>query len=536
MKQTVVIGILGTQLDTGRQANRWQKWRPTVSLFQHEDLQIDRLELLYPESHHTLAQGIATDIANVSPDTTVVLHGIDFEDAWDFEEVFGRLHQFARDYPFDTDHNDYLIHITTGSHVQQICLFLLTETRHLPGRLLQGAPPKRNAADLPGSYRIIDLDLSRYDKLATRFADERREGSDFLKAGIATRNKQFNQMMDRIERVAIASTAPILLTGPTGAGKTQLARRIYELKRRREQISGEFVEINCATLRGDQAMSAMFGHVKGAFTGAMANRAGLLKNGDKGLVLLDEIGELGLDEQAMLLRAIEEKSFLPVGADRECESDFQLLAGTNRDLRAKVLAGEFREDLLARINLWTFQLPGLADRREDIEPNLDFELDRIGTATGRKISMTREARVAFLRFANSPSALWSGNFRDLSAAVTRMATFAASGRIGADQVSEEKEQLQKSWQLGSGKDAETDPVLRELLGDDVVTRFDLFDRIQLAVVVDICRRCRSISEAGRQLFAVSRETRSIINDADRLRKFLARFGLSWNDIQTKVLQ
>jgi transcriptional regulatory protein RtcR len=98
---------------------------------------------------------------------------------------------------------------------------------------------------------------------------------------------------------------------------TRLARRIFELKRRREQLSGAFVEINCATLRGDHAMSTLFGHVKGAFTGAASNRPGLLMTADQGLLFLDEIGELGLDEQAMLLRAIEERRFLPVGADRE---------------------------------------------------------------------------------------------------------------------------------------------------------------------------------------------------------------------------
>ncbi len=128
------------------------------------------------------------------------------------------------------------------------------------------------------------------------------------------------------------SRAPILLMGPTGAGKSQLARRVFELKKARRQVSGELVDVNCATLRGDGAMSALFGHVKGAFTGALEARAGLLRKAHGGVLFLDEIGELGADEQAMLLRAIEEKVFLPVGSDREVKSDFVLLAGTNRDL------------------------------------------------------------------------------------------------------------------------------------------------------------------------------------------------------------
>ena len=134
------------------------------------------------------------------------------------------------------------------------------------------------------------------------------------------------------------------------------------------RVSGRLVEVNCATLRGDGAMSTLFGHVKGAFTGAAKDRPGLLRSADKGVLFLDEIGELGLDEQAMLLRALEEGTFLPLGSDRSVTSDFQLLAGTNRDLAAAVRDGDFREDLLARIDLWSFELPSLADRLEDLEP------------------------------------------------------------------------------------------------------------------------------------------------------------------------
>jgi transcriptional regulatory protein RtcR len=136
-------------------------------------------------------------------------------------------------------------------------------------------------------------------------------------------------------------------------------------------------------------------------------------------LFLDEVGELGIDEQAMLLRALEEKCFLPVGSDKEFHSDFQLIAGTNRDLLVAVRNGRFREDLLARINLWTFQLPGLRDRREDIEPNLQFELEQFASKQGVNVTFNLEAWEGFLKFAASPEAAWSGNFRDLNAAVTQ---------------------------------------------------------------------------------------------------------------------
>jgi transcriptional regulatory protein RtcR len=191
---------------------------------------------------------------------------------------------------------------------------------------------------------------------------------------------------------------PLLLMGPTGAGKSRLARHIYELKKARHTVKGEFVDVNCATVRGDGAMSALFGHTKGAFTGALKDRPGLLRAADGGILFLGEIGELGLDEQAMLLRvgALEGKTFLPLGSDRESQSDFQLIAGTNRDLFAAARHGRFREDLLARINIWTFSLPGLEARPEDIKPNLQFELDQHARKT-RNHRQTVGSRFSWLR-------------------------------------------------------------------------------------------------------------------------------------------
>ena len=527
-RPTVVVGILGARLDAGQTEERWSRWRPTVSLCQHEDLVVDRLELIHLPAERDLAAGVARDIGTVSPETVVTCHELGVADPWDFEEVFASLHGFARAFPFRTDDEDYLVHITTGTHVQQICLFLLAESRHLPGRLLQCSPPRRGRADA-GRWRTIDLDLSRYDSIAARFALEQREDLSFLKSGIDTRSPAFNALIGRIERVAVASPAPMLLTGPTGAGKSHLARRIYELKRRREQVRGDFVEVNCATLRGDQAMSALFGHARGAFTGAAAARAGLLRAADGGMLFLDEIGELGLDEQAMLLRAIEEKRFLPVGSDTEVASDFQLLAGTNADLAVAVRAGRFRADLLARIDLWTFRLPGLATRREDIAPNLDYELERFAARSGRRVALNREARDRFLEFAEGPDTPWHGNFRDLSAAVERMATLAPSGRIGRADVDEEIARLRASWGSDGGDGAAADP-LAGLLTRERLDAIDLFDRLQLGAVVEVCRRSRSLSAAGRELFAVSRQAKASPNDADRLRKYLARFGLSWHDV------
>jgi transcriptional regulatory protein RtcR len=525
MRPLAVIGFLGSTLDAAKFGpTRWNKWRPTVGLAMHQDLRVDRLVLLHGTAHRRLAEFVAEDVASVSPETSVDLRVLDFNNPWDFEEVYGKLLDFARAEPFDPEAEDYLIHITTGTHVAQICLFLLTEARYLPGKLLQ-TQPDRGPGNPAGSWNAIDLDLSRYDSIATRFAAASAESTSFLKSGIDTRNPAFNQMIDEIEQVASRSRAPVLLMGPTGAGKSLLARRIHELKKLKHQIAGPFVEVNCATLKGDGAMSALFGHRKGAFTGSVADRPGLLRAADKGMLFLDEIGELGLDEQAMILRAIEDKRFLPVGADKEAESDFQLIAGTNRDLGEAVAAGAFRDDLYARLNLWTFTLPGLADRREDIAPNLDYELDRFAEREGERASFNKEARQAYLAFATAPEARWPGNFRDLAASVTRMATLSSKGRIDMDCVAAEIKRLRRLW---AGQHDDGLGVLVDVLGEEAVAAIDPFDRIQLAETIRVCRASRSLSEAGRSLFSASRVRRASTNDADRLRKYLARFDIDWS--------
>ena len=531
-KPLVVIGFIGTVLDAADGPGRWERWRPTVALGMFEDLLVSRVELLLDERRYAkLAGRIRADLGQVSPETEVRLHDTFLADPWDFEQVFAALHEFARRYPFDSEREDYLVHISTGTHVAQICWFLLTEARFFPARLLQTSPPPKQRVGDAGKYTIIDLDLARYDRIAQRFARERDDTNSFLKSGIATRSPNFNRMIEQIERVAVRSKAPILLLGPTGAGKSMLARNLFELKQSRHSLKGRFVEVNCATLRGDGAGSALFGHVRGAFTGAQGERAGLLKSADGGLLFLDEIGELGLDEQAMLLRAIEDKRFPPLGGDREVSSDFQLIAGTNRDLAEAVAQGRFREDLYARLNLWTFYLPGLKERSEDIEPNLDFELERYARQQSERVTFNREARDRYLRFAMSVDATWPGNFRDLGASVTRMATLAPQGRITVEVVDEETRRLGRIWgnsrRGGNGND---DALLETLLGDRVAD-LDRFDRVQLIEVLRVCAASRSASEAGRALFQASREKRSSTNDADRLRKYLKRFELEFAQIR-----
>lgn len=137
MKKNVVLGFLGTKLDAGKK----RRWRPSFALTQHDDFPVERLELIYERRFSRLAQALKVEIEQQSPQTQVLPQLIDLKDPWDFQEVYGALLDFSRTYGFDEEREEYHVHLTTGTHVAQICWFLLTESRHIPARLLQTSPP-----------------------------------------------------------------------------------------------------------------------------------------------------------------------------------------------------------------------------------------------------------------------------------------------------------------------------------------------------------------------------------------------------------
>lgn len=209
-------------------------------------------------------------------------------------------------------------------------------------------------------------------------------------------------------------------------------------------------------------------------------------------------------------------------------------------MRQEVKAGRFREDLWARLNTWTFFLPALKNRSEDIAPNVQFELQRFANLHQRQLRFNRDALDAYLQFAKSEQAIWQGNFRDLTASVTRMATLANSSRISLPDVTQEIERLKQLWKtdvtdpalgdnaLWKNQKLSTDAaLLAQFLSNEQLMQIDDFDKIQLLGVIQVCQNSKTMAEAGRRLFAVSREQRSTTNDSDRVKKYLARFGLSW---------
>jgi DNA-binding NtrC family response regulator len=229
------------------------------------------------------------------------------------------------------------------------------------------------------------------------------------------RSAAFRRVFDLARKVAPAD-ASVLILGESGTGKELIASTIHYASRRRDQ---RFLTVNCAALTDTLLESQLFGHVKGAFTGAIATQRGLVEEAHKGTLFLDEIGDVSAALQAKLLRVLQEKEFIPVGSTRVRHADVRFLAATNKDLEAEVAAGRFREDLFYRLNVVTLHVPPLRERKEDVAPLAEFFAGRY--VTRGEPAITPEA-LARLRAYD-----WPGNVRELEN-VIEMAAILAEGR------------------------------------------------------------------------------------------------------------
>jgi len=522
-KKKVFIGFVGYVLDSR------PDWKPTLAAFGFDDLQFERAELITEKKWAKLNQELIEAIKKISPNCDVRLHELNYKDPWDFGEAYEKFHGFTESYKFATDKEQYYFHMTTGTHAQKIVGFLFAFSGRLPAELMQTAPPLKG--ETKSRYFLVDPNLERYQNIQDLFDRNFTSGQDLLRRGIETKNKTFNHLIDQICLVASRSKDPILLGGETGTGKTALAQRIFEWKQQNGLLDRKnLVSLNCATLQGQMLQSALFGHVKGAYTGAVSDRKGLMKAADGGVLFLDEIGELGLEEQSMLLHALEGGRFYPLGSDREEQSSFQLIAATNKDLRKAVKEKKFREDLLARIDIWHYELPPLRARLEDFPANIDFELKSIEKSSKTKVHFAKAARQRYESFAASPRAKWTANFRDLGQSIRRMTTMAREREITLETVKHEISTLELRWTAALGRDVD---ISSRKLAVEISRDIDLFDRLQLDAVLEVISNHPTLAEAGRNLFQVSRARSKTSNDSDRLKKYLERFGLDWRQFVGK---
>ena len=236
---------------------------------------------------------------------------------------------------------------------------------------------------------------------------------------------QVRQVLERVEKVA-PTEARVLVTGENGTGKELVARAIHRLSSRSEQA---FVEVNCAAIPSELIESALFGHMKGSFTGAVVDRTGKFEQADGGTIFLDEIGDMSLEAQAKVLRVLEQGVLTRVGGSKQIVVDVRVIAATNKDLEQEIEDGAFREDLFYRLNVVPIRVPPLRERRDDIPMLVGHFCEKM--ANGRGV-LTKHFSAAAVERLQALS--WPGNVRELRNTVERLLILSGSHEVGPDDV------------------------------------------------------------------------------------------------------
>ena len=290
-----------------------------------------------------------------------------------------------------------------------------------------------------------------------------------------------------IERVA-NSDATVLTTGESGTGKEVVARAIHALSPRSDN---DFVPVNCAAIPHEMLESEMFGHERGAFTGAVAPRQGLFGMADRGTIFLDEISEMPLTLQAKLLRVLEDRLVRPLGADRSSQVDVRVIAATNKDLTRAVRKGTFREDLFYRLQVVPIIIPPLRERRSDIPLLIDYFLQRMQARfPDRKWTISKEALVRLWSYD------WPGNVRELENMVERLAILCEGSIIEASLLPENL----------AGAARTTEPRLMPTLAEGEINLTAMVREFEGRLINEALRRTHGNKQAAARLLGLKRTT------------------------------
>jgi len=231
-------------------------------------------------------------------------------------------------------------------------------------------------------------------------------------------------VLSRVAKVA-PTDSTVLITGETGTGKELIARAIHK---RSQRSSRAFISVNCAAIPRDLIASELFGHEKGAFTGATQRRLGRFESAEGGTIFLDEVGELPAEMQIALLRVLQEREFQRVGGNASFKTDVRVVAATNRDFQAAIAEGKFREDLFYRLNVFPIEVPPLRERREDIPLLVEYFVDRYGSKAGKKVTAITKKSMELLQ-----SYAWPGNIRELQNVIERSVIICDSENLSVDE-------------------------------------------------------------------------------------------------------
>lgn len=317
-------------------------------------------------------------------------------------------------------HASYHIAVSSGTPQMHACWFLLAASREIPARILQSTPPEF-VPEGRSCVKEIDFDVQEFPHVSQSLqSDPEQNDEDEVissacrEIGILGDDPAFRKCIKQAYIFGQYDDVHVLLLGETGSGKEYVTRFIHQIGRR---AARPLVTVNCSSIPEQLVESQLFGHLKGAFTGANANQEGKFKAADGGILFLDELGELPLPAQAKLLRVLEEGEIEPVGATRPIKINVRVIGATNRDLRNMVLAGTFREDLYQRFGC-TVRIPPLRERRTDISLLALHILDAWNKRHEKQRKISPDAVRALIRHP------WTGNVRELRKVVTQSAMLA----------------------------------------------------------------------------------------------------------------
>ncbi len=374
-----------------------------------------------------ITKATAAAIRKISPKTKVEVFDVPLKDPTSYVGILNNLRKHFR--VISRTHPDatYSIAVSSGTPHMHASWLLLAASGEIPAKILQSSP----AAFVPeGKSRVKEIDfthdvfpqISRPLPVSTKDDTEERIVEARSALGIVGDDPAFNTALQEAAAYADFDDAHVLLLGETGAGKEYFASFIHCLSSRSGR---KLLTVNCGSIPESLAESQLFGHKKGAFTGAAADYPGRFKAADGGMLFLDELGELPLTIQAKLLRVLDQGEIEPVGANAPVSVNVRVIAATNRDLGAMVSDGTFREDLYQRFNS-TVKIPPLRQRRTDIPKLAIHILNRWNSAHGQQRRFAPGALAALTDYA------WPGNVRELKNVITQSAMLGAGRTITAD--------------------------------------------------------------------------------------------------------
>lgn len=379
-----------------------------------------------PSTKH-VTQKTKKAISELHPDSQVQVLEINLDDPTNYQEILKGLRTHIQRIIEDFHSANFFVAVASGTPQMHACWLLLTVSGEFPANILNVRPPRFVTAERP-LVNIVDLSDPSFPII--RFHNEPvpvDESETDINAvrdqiGIIGDHPSIKRSLEMGAMLA-PSQSPVLVLGETGTGKELIARFIHRLSGRQREI---FVTVNCAAIPEDLVESLLFGHKKGAFTGAVNDQVGKFDAADKGTLFLDEIGELPLAAQAKLLRILQDGMVEPLGYSKPHKVDVRVVGATNRDLRKLVRQKKFREDLYYRLNVGEVKIPPLRERRSDI-PKLTLNiLDRINNQLRYPKRLSTEA------LSRLQAHDWPGNVRDLENVIERSVRLCRRDVLDAD--------------------------------------------------------------------------------------------------------